>query len=494
MSISIEKARELLAHPPSIDTARALKEWRAQAGYSQTEAAIRLGVPVRTLQGWELGRTMPYPTLLQRAAGFSARSADRYSLVQSDFPREFAEFIDFVGAHALDKEIRKIEQRFGAGVTAAESSTRALYGDRYFFQEQCTRFTHDIPAFGLNISDPTAVRAASLIAGINRVRRALSPNGVPRFRAMVIDNLKLDRDVRQIEHEIRCSTHFILRGYKVTFADLENLGQFDLLLDTPVGPFEVECKTITQDTSAQIKAELVASMSDSFRRTVTKKPPVAESGLFTLTLKKPVASCKDLPRQLTLALQGKTPGAYHGADFSLQFSPRPEWQELLNSDRWPDLFRQIKLDSDEGEYARGIVNTGGKILALDIRAHAPSDLHKRLVRILKDAADQCSGERQSAIWLHFAGFPEEDIRALFEFSLNGNGAGLNRTVAEALHPSVSPTDRSHVQKIRFSGDRRDLTRHLAPDSNLILGPAVSHGVACYDVTNPLGRFMNMVDL
>ena len=62
---------------------------------------------------------MPYPTLLQRAAGFSARSADRYSLVQSDFPREFAEFIDFVGAHALDKEIRKIEQRFGAGVTAA---------------------------------------------------------------------------------------------------------------------------------------------------------------------------------------------------------------------------------------------------------------------------------------------------------------------------------------------------------------------------------------
>ena len=170
MSISIEKARELLAHPPSIDTARALKEWRAQAGYSQTEAAIRLGVPVRTLQGWELGRTMPYPTLLQRAAGFSARSADRYSLVQSDFPREFAEFIDFVGAHALDKEIRKIEQRFGAGVTAAESSTRALYGDRYFFQEQCTRFTHDIPAFGLNISDPTAVRAASLIAGINRVR------------------------------------------------------------------------------------------------------------------------------------------------------------------------------------------------------------------------------------------------------------------------------------------------------------------------------------
>ena len=186
------------------------------------------------------------------------------------------------------------------------------------------------------------MRAASLIAGINRVacsfakwRSTISRYGDRQFETRSRCAADRARDL--------CSTHFILRGYKVTFADLENLGQFDLLLDTPVGPFEVECKTITQDTSAQIKAELVASMSDLFHRTVTKKPPVAELGLFTLTLKKPVASCKDLPRQLALALQGKTPGAYHGADFSLQFSPRPEWQELLNSDRWPDLFRQISL-------------------------------------------------------------------------------------------------------------------------------------------------------
>lgn len=64
VTISIEKMRELLALPPTENTARALKEWRAQEGLSQTEAAIRLGVPVRTPQGWELGRPMPYPRLL----------------------------------------------------------------------------------------------------------------------------------------------------------------------------------------------------------------------------------------------------------------------------------------------------------------------------------------------------------------------------------------------------------------------------------------------
>jgi transcriptional regulator with XRE-family HTH domain len=108
--ISVKKVRELVGQPPSGDTAKALKEWRAQTGYSQVEAAIRLGVPVRTLQGWELGRPMPYPALLRRAVAIPSRPADRFSLVQSDFPREFAEFIDFVGAQALEKEIRKIER------------------------------------------------------------------------------------------------------------------------------------------------------------------------------------------------------------------------------------------------------------------------------------------------------------------------------------------------------------------------------------------------
>jgi transcriptional regulator with XRE-family HTH domain len=488
--ISIEKARELLAQPPSDDTAKALKEWRAQTGYSQTEAAIRLGVPVRTLQGWELGRPMPYPALLQRAVSIHARPADRYSLVQSDFPREFAEFIDFVGAKSLDKEIRKIEKRLGA----LSPYIRALYGDRYFFQNQCIRFTDDIPAFGLNISDPTAVRAASLIAGMNRVRRSLSPNGVPRFHSMVIDNLKLDRDMRQIEHEIRCSTHFIQKGFKVTFAELEKLGDatFDLLVNTPAGIVEVECKTVTE--VGQLKSELVINMSESFRTTITKKAPVDESGLFTLTLNKASADCTHLPRQLEQALRSETVQSYQGADFSLSFSPRPAWQELLNSDRWPDLDRQIRLDSDDGDYARCVMFAEGKILALDIRPHAPSILHRRLVETIKKAADQCTGDRPSAVWLHFVGFDEKVFLSLCEFSMNGKGAGLNATVADALHPAASPTDRSHIQRVRFSVDSGDLIRHSALDPSLILGRAVSHGGACYDVTNRLSRFPNMVDL
>jgi DNA-binding transcriptional regulator YiaG len=36
----------------------ALKAWRSANGLSQSQAAERLGVPLKTLQNWEIARTM----------------------------------------------------------------------------------------------------------------------------------------------------------------------------------------------------------------------------------------------------------------------------------------------------------------------------------------------------------------------------------------------------------------------------------------------------
>ncbi len=37
----------------------ALKGWRSDNGFSQSQAAERLGVPLKTLQNWEIARTKP---------------------------------------------------------------------------------------------------------------------------------------------------------------------------------------------------------------------------------------------------------------------------------------------------------------------------------------------------------------------------------------------------------------------------------------------------
>ncbi|MFZ4484552.1 MAG: helix-turn-helix domain-containing protein [Chthoniobacterales bacterium] len=38
---------------------KTLKAWRGRKGFTQVEAAAKLGISVRTLQNWEIERNMP---------------------------------------------------------------------------------------------------------------------------------------------------------------------------------------------------------------------------------------------------------------------------------------------------------------------------------------------------------------------------------------------------------------------------------------------------
>jgi len=49
------------------NTAELLKQWRDANGFSQSQAAQFLQIPVRTLQNWEQGRAVPYPKILELA-------------------------------------------------------------------------------------------------------------------------------------------------------------------------------------------------------------------------------------------------------------------------------------------------------------------------------------------------------------------------------------------------------------------------------------------
>ena len=52
---------------PSSNVSTLVKGWRDRVGLSQSQTARKLGVSLKTLQGWEQGRPMPYPRLLEMA-------------------------------------------------------------------------------------------------------------------------------------------------------------------------------------------------------------------------------------------------------------------------------------------------------------------------------------------------------------------------------------------------------------------------------------------
>jgi DNA-binding transcriptional regulator YiaG len=53
--------------PNPADVSAILTRWRRAMEINQEMAALLLGVPVKTLQGWEQGRPMPHPRLLTLA-------------------------------------------------------------------------------------------------------------------------------------------------------------------------------------------------------------------------------------------------------------------------------------------------------------------------------------------------------------------------------------------------------------------------------------------
>ncbi len=408
----------------------------------------------------------------------------RFGIQQRAFQAEFAAFVAFVGGTELDKIGRKVAQK----LRPLGPQARALYGDRYFFHEQLELFVYGTTPFQLDTKSLYAVRAASLIAGVNRLRTTLSPSAAARLRSMVIDNLQPDRDVRQIEHEVRSYTHLGLRGFDVTFADLEELGRFDLLLERQPDTIEVECKTVTEDTGSQIKVELNVELSEEFRRIVNERNVVAQSGLVLMTLKRPASTCKHLGKQLTNALQSETGADIDVPDFSLRFSGKPHWQQLLDAGHVAALRQTIRSDPEIGADAHCVTKVSNRLIGLVVRPHKPSTLSSRVVQVIKDAADQCSGDRPCVVWLHFVGMAEAHFLELAQFSSDGSGRGLNVVVANTVHPRASSTDRTHVAMVRFSADPASLSSHLAVRPDRLLGQAVSAGGSVYDVPNPYCRF------
>jgi hypothetical protein len=147
-----------------------------------------------------------------------------------------------------------------------------------------------------------------------------------------------------------------------------------------------------------------------------------------------------------------------------------------------------------GEYSRiPIAPDPDNLVALALRPQKQSSLSDKIVGVLKEAADQCSGLQHSLIWLHLIGHAEAEFLQVANFSQQGQGAGLNAIVSKVLHPCASKTDRSHVQTIRFSAEAAEITQRPILDRERLIRRARSLSGPCYDVPNPFCRFKGVID-
>ncbi|MEH2569008.1 hypothetical protein [Bradyrhizobium sp. AZCC 2289] len=347
------------------------------------------------------------------------------------------------------------------------------------------QFTDGPQPFHLDTTVQRAVRAATFIAGVNRARIAMSDLAAVRLRKMILDNLKPDRDMRQIEHEFRGYIHLRQKFGDVRFADLEGVGKFDLLCVSGDTEVEVECKTLSEDTGNPIKNELVVNLSQTFLNLVHKRLPVDESGIFSLQFKDDPGASKAILQEFKTELSSQFAGHADCADATIDFLPRPSWTQAADT-MTSSALQDLLLDDPDVGASHCFTKVSGKIVALALKTSKENTLAQRVVRVLKDAADQLSGARHSLVWLHFVGFAEQELRTLAEFSMNGAGGGLNALVAGAISPSASPKDRSHVNRVRFTGEPAGLERRSTTTETSLI-QITSLGGFAYDVPNPLAK-------
>jgi hypothetical protein len=63
------------------------------------------------------------------------------------------------------------------------------------------------------------------------------------------------------------------------------------------------------------------------------------------------------------------------------------------------------------------------VLGLALRSNKPSTLAQKMIDTLKEAVDQCSGERPSLLWLHLIGHGEDEFLEVAQFSKKGTEQG-----------------------------------------------------------------------
>jgi hypothetical protein len=402
-------------------------------------------------------------------------------LLTSAFPRAFAQFVALVGGDRLRKAIVKATDK----LARLPPALRGIFADRYDIHRQLLAFEDGPDAFQLDANDPLAARTASFILGVNRMAMRLDAARQRRLASRVIGDLAPDRDIRHLEFEIMAFHHLGAKGLSFRIADLEGLGNFDFLVEIGGRAVEIECKTATGTTGADIKEERQVIIGTAFLKRCQEGLSVPTGGVFVLTFKKPIAGIRNLAGAVTDALRQCEGGSIESDDLDMEWQPRPAWQAAFDRNDRPGFLIEFERDEAIGRDFSIQTTKHGRPLALVARPYKRPSLPEKLTDIIQEAGSQCSRTRPAVIWLGLLGQDEAEFRRLAEFSMASKGGGLNAIFANSFDPRL---DRRHIAAARFSVMSRRVDRRPALGPDRILTSAHSVGGTVYDIPNPNGSF------
>lgn len=311
-----------------------------------------------------------------------------------------------------------------------------------------------LPVGQLNLAAvyPALAFVSHCLSTLERMNVANRTRAIGRIRGA----FRNPEDMRALQLEFTAGLHFVKRGHRLSWPELESGGDtYDLLVED-LGPtgLEVECKAVSQEKGRRISTRDALDFWNLMQRDLTAVTRDLHGGLsivITLPDRLPTsyAERQELSKLVARAIVSGQGQTYRQAvislrDFDVQLLSGIDWNSAGEGTRGV-------IESITGTENRHGMVTGrgdGAVICV-IQSNQDDNFFDAIQKTAKRAATkQLTGTRPGLILLEFAGISPEAMLSLAEHdTIPGfSPTSLRRWVSNFLS---NCTDRDHVVGIGF---------------------------------------------
>jgi hypothetical protein len=315
----------------------------------------------------------------------------KISTQEKDIVRDLALFLELVGEKRFDKRVRQLRSELANSVFLGK-----IVIDYHWLELCLHELISNMPSIdNIFLDDWCAIKLALMSV---KVHQRLSARGKRELKGRILDSIKSDYGFAPLYLEMDIALRLLSFGFEVQFSDLENLGQFDLLVGSGNNQLEIECKSQSVDAGRKIHRRDFYRLAQLTHPTISKLANSKYSAVI-VSLADRLPSNDAQQQQIAVAIHDLVGskdsqirlddvGVIKIENLALLFNHTIDWEGYF------------KKKYGENIHISGTESPSGCCFFI-VKSDREDDTSKPLLVSMKKACSQFSGERASLICLQF---------------------------------------------------------------------------------------------
>lgn len=295
-----------------------------------------------------------------------------------------------------------------------------------------------------DLTDELVLAALNFAATTVEVHALLSQVGQKNLEGRLRDGLKAETGYAPLYLELDLAQRLMDAGFDVTFTDMEEMTQFDLLFSRGTFAGEVECKSLSVDAGRQIHRKDFYRFMEAILPALQARRVLHRREVLVITLDARLSPNTSDQAALLAAtrsmLEDGAQAVLAGDGFELE---RRDFSAVLASASIPDakaLYKACGAAFGPNTHVAGGITEDGGCLVL-MRSKRQDDTSKPMLEAMRKAASQFSRKRPAFVAIQEHGIEAADLMI----------PHVRRRAAILSYALYSHYDASHVNATYVTG-------------------------------------------